>query len=173
MSEQNSFRALKHRKTAVCLAIALGVANLTGCAGRSETPEPEGGSAMRAGDPELIGGEPAAADQFRATVGIGDSCTAAKVGHRLFLTAAHCVAVPRPLHGQPVPEDFPPNQGVHDNYLPGKRLLIYWGLDASDKQQGEFTVAKTSIHPSWWTCPPCQDPILGGDAADIALLEIS
>jgi len=172
MSEQKPRRALKHPRTAACLALVLGVATLTGCAGKSETLDPAGGSAMRAGDPELIGGQPADADRFRATVGIGDACTAAKVGPRLFLTAAHCVAVGRPLHGQPVAEDFPPNQGVHDNYLPGKRLLIYWGLSANDKQQGEFTVAKTTIHPSWWTCPLCQDPILEGDAADVALIEI-
>lgn len=157
------------RTTVARLAVASGVALLAGCAGES------GGS----GDTErraqtLIGGSPAAADEFRSTVGIGDVCTAAKVGPRLFLTAAHCVAVPRPIRGMPVPEPFPPNDGVSDDYLPGEPLLLHWGLDADDAEQAVLTIVETSIHPSWWGCPLCQDPILGlGGAADIAVIELA
>lgn len=122
----------------------------------------------------LIGGGPAAADAFRSTVGIADVCTAAKVGERLFLTAAHCVAIGRPFRGMPVPEDFPPNDGVLDRFLPGQSLLINWGLDADDGEQGSFSIVATTIHPSWWQCPLCQEPIVSqGGAADIALIEIA
>lgn len=121
----------------------------------------------------LIGGHQAAPYHFRSTVGIGDSCTAAKVGPRLFLTAAHCVSVSRPGRFEPVPPDFPANDGVHPNYLPGQPLLINWGLNADDAEQAVFTIVDTTIHPSWWTCPLCQDPILAtGGAADIAVIEI-
>ena len=122
----------------------------------------------------LIGGAPAAPSHFRSTVGIGDVCTAAKVGPRQFLTAAHCVAVPRPGRFEPVPEDFPPNDGIAEDYLPGQPLLINWGLDADDAEQGVFTIVETSIHPSWWQCPLCQDPTISTDgAADIAVIEIA
>lgn len=121
----------------------------------------------------LIGGSQAAPYHFRSTVGIGDVCTAAKVGPRQFLTAAHCVALSRPGRFEPVPPGFPANEGVRDEYLPGEPLLINWGLNADDSEQGTFTVVETVIHPSWWACPLCQDPILAqGGAADVAVIEI-
>lgn len=89
------------------------------------------------------------------------------MGPRLFLTAAHCVAVPRPIPRQS-------NDGLHEDYLPGKQLVINWGLDARDQYQGEFTIVETAIHPSWWSCPLCADPIVTfGGAADIAVIEIA
>src|SRR5690606_31784003 len=91
-----------------------------------------------------------------------------------FLTAAHCVAVPRPRRLQPVPPDYPANDGVHDDYLPGKSLLIHWGLNADDADQAEFTIVNTTIHPSWWACPLCEQPNRSpGSAADIAVIEIA
>jgi hypothetical protein len=139
---------------------------------QGEAFDATGGDSIASDEQALIGGLPAAADHFRSTVGIGDVCTAAKVAPRLFLTAAHCVAVPRPGRFEPVPEDFPPNDGIGEKYLPGQPLLIHWGLDADDPEQGVLTIVGTSIHPSWWECPLCQQPTRQG-SADIAVIEIA
>lgn len=150
--------------------VALGSALLAACAGGGSDSSAEDLLASR--EQALIGGAPATADQFRSTVGFGGVCTAAKVGPRHFLTAAHCVAVPRPGQLGPVPDPFPPNDGVGEKYSPGSPLLIHWGLNVDDPEQAELTITSTSIHPSWWDCPLCQDPTRTA-AADIAVVEIA
>ena len=164
--------ALQIRKspTLVTGLAALGAALLSSCAG-GESPDASAGDALASREQALIGGSPADAGQFRSTVGFGGVCTAAKVGPRQFLTAAHCVAVPRPGRMDPVPDPFPPNDGVADEYLPGSPLLIQWGLSVRDPEQAELTIAATAIHPSWWECPLCQEPSRNA-AADIAVVEI-
>lgn len=160
--------------TTTLLAWTCAAALLSGCGADSATLGPPEATSVDNLQAALIGGAPAAPSHFRSTVGIGDACTAAKVGPRTFLTAAHCVAVPRPGRFEPVPEDFPPNDGVRDAYLPGQPLLLNWGLQADDAEQGVFTVVQTSIHPSWWDCPLCQAPtISSAGAADIAVIEIA
>jgi len=172
MGERIQFQTKHSRNGASYFMFVLGIAALTGCAGKSADLGANGDTS-RSGEPELIGGQPADAEHYRATVGIGNSCTAAKVGPRLFLTAAHCVAVGRAPRNFPLPEGYPSNHGVHDDYLPGKKLSMYWGLDARDDQRGEFTIASTTIHPSWWECPECPEPTRMGDiAADIAVIEV-
>jgi len=171
MTDDKLFRALEFRMFASRLAFGLAIASVAACGAQSEAQRTTA-DGSKAGAPELISGEPAGVAQFRSTVGINDDCTAAKVGARLFLTAAHCVAGGRALHATPPPEDFPPNDGLREDYLPGKRLLIYWGLEAKDGKKGEFVIARTSIHPSWWACPVCDNPILQSDAADIAVIEL-
>jgi hypothetical protein len=173
MNDQDVFLAQKSRQIATCLMFAFGTTLSAGCSG-GDAQEPLG---SRAGDskpaqPELIHGEPARRGQFPATVGINDDCTAAKVAPRLFLTAAHCVALGRPTHAMQAPENYPPNDGVRDDYLPGKMLSIYWGLDANDEKKGTFVIARTSIHPSWWACPVCSNAIVDGGGADIAVIEL-
>lgn len=151
---------------------ALGSALLGACAGgaRSDDEAAEQTIASRAN--ALIGGRLAGPEQFRTTVGFADVCTAAKVGPRLFLTAAHCVAVPRPGRLDPIPDPFPPNDGVGEKYLPGSPVLIHFGLNVDDPAQAELTITRTSIHPSWWECPLCQEPSRNA-AADIAVVEIA
>ena len=150
------------------LACASGAALLVGCGDDAAT----GSVSVASTEQALIGGHPVAVDYFRSTVGIGDACTGAKVGPCQFLTAAHCVAVPRPYKTTP-PPGFPSNDGVHDDYVPGKPLQIQWGLDA-DGAQGTFTIVETVIHPSWWAYPLTPDPPTGPDgAADIAVIEIA
>jgi hypothetical protein len=169
MNEGHSFRVLNRRKIASCSVFALALA---ACSENGAAPA---NPSRPSGDQELIGGDPALAEQFRATVGISDSCTAAKVGERLFLTAAHCVAVPRLAHGMQAPLHYPPNGGVQVAYLPSNQFQISWGLNATDTgSSGYFTVESTTIHPSWWgDCPLCTDPILQQHAADIAVIEIA
>ena len=172
MDVLNGFRAANFRQIATCLVWSLASTLIAGCGGGNEPLASTSGDS-KPGQPELISGEPARRGQFPATVGINDDCTAAKIGSRLFLTAAHCVALGRPTHGMPAPENYPPNDGLRDDYLPGKKLLIYWGLDANDEKQGKFVIARTTIHPSWWACPLCTDAILDSGAADIAVIELA
>jgi trypsin len=172
MAQKLPLATHKVRTAAFCLAAAAGVALSGGCAVEGASLDAADHAALGSGQQSLIGGRPAAADEFRSTVGIADDCTAAKVGPRLFLTAAHCVDVPRPFGPDPVPEDFPPNAGVGDGFLPGEPLLVFWGLDADDEEQAELTIVQTSIHPSWWDCPLCQLPTFNA-AADIAVIEIA
>lgn len=172
--QTSRFQAQRARATAAWLALFSPVALLAGCAAYVSGDGTAGTEAIASGGEALIGGSPAAPDQFRSTVGIGDSCTAAKVAPRLFLTAAHCVAVGRPSRAMPPPEDFPPNGGISDGYLPGASVHLRWGLDATDGAEAQLSIVNTSIHPSWWTCPLCQDPIFSpGGGADVAVVEVA
>src|SRR6187551_3404446 len=114
MTDDKLFRALEFRMFASRLAFGLAIASVAACGAQSEAQRTTA-DGSKAGAPELISGEPAGVAQFRSTVGINDDCTAAKVGARLFLTAAHCVAGGRALHATPPPEDFPPNDGLRED----------------------------------------------------------
>ena len=173
MRQDSSFQAHERHAATSCLAVLLALALLGACASAADEVDVAELEALGRHDDALIGGGLASADHFRSTVGIGNVCTAAKVGPRLFLTAGHCVEVARPSRIDPVPPDFPPNDGVASKYLPGAPLQVHWGLEASDGEQGVFTIVKTTIHPSWWECPLCDRPILFNGAADIALIEIA
>ena len=172
MNEQYGFLAQNFRQTATCLALSLASTLIAGC-GAADEPLASTSGNSKPDQPELISGEPAQRGQFPSTVGINDDCTAAKVGPRSFLTAAHCVALGRPSQRMAAPENYPPNGGLRDAYLPGKRLLVYWGVEANDGEKAEFVIARTSIHPSWWACPSCTDPIVHSGAVDIAVIELA
>lgn len=174
MSQDLTTFLARKLRTAALLAISPGVAAFVGCTVQEEALDVSSDGALATTQQALIGGQPASENEYRSTVGIGDACTATKVGARLFLTAAHCVAIGRPGRGQTIPEDYPQNGGVRADYLAGSPLAIRWGLNADDAAQAVFTIVRTSIHPSWWSCPACQDPLLGpGGAADIAVIEIA
>jgi hypothetical protein len=172
MSRKSAFEIRKPRAFVTCLAVAPIAVFFSGCAVEGEAVDATHLESLARREHALIGGTPATSDQFRSTVGFGDVCTAAKVGPRLFLTAAHCVAVPRPGRNEPVPDPFPPNDGIGEKYLPGSPVHIEWGLNVDDPEQAEFTITRTSIHPSWWECPLCQEPSRNA-AADIAVVEIA
>ncbi len=150
---------------------AASIAAASGCSATDDAYVEEG---VELGEHEeaLIGGRQSAPYHFRSTVAIGGECTAAKVGPKLFLTAAHCVAEPRPDRRDITP-DFPPNDGIKAKYLPGQSILLNWGLNATDAEKGPVTIVRTSIHPSWWACIPCAEPIMEPGAADIAVIEIA
>lgn len=69
MHEDEPFRRLKLRDIASRMAPTLGIAFFAACGAQSEAPVATTDGSK---NPELIGGEPARADQFRATVGIND-----------------------------------------------------------------------------------------------------
>lgn len=123
----------------------------------------------------LIGGTPVAQGDYRATVGINNDCSATKVGSHLFLTAAHCVQLPRPTNPQEeadLPPDYLSNGGVREEYLPGSSIQISWGLHANDQFKGTFTIEETIIHPSWWDCLYCRTWPTEVGMADIALIRL-
>jgi Trypsin len=170
---KNQKRVLRTSRVGILGTVAGATLLLGACAVEPGGPELTLDDDTRSQDQELIGGAPVGASFFRSTVGIGGECTAAKVGSRLFLTAAHCVDVRRPGRFEEVPPNFPPNQGVDEKYLAGKPLRIDWGLSTAGTENATFTIVKTTIHPSWWACPLCQDPTLSDGAADVAVIEIA
>ncbi len=123
----------------------------------------------------LIGGAPVAQGDYRATVGINNDCSATKVGTHHFLTAAHCVQLPRPSNPDEeaqLPPDYLSNGGVRAAYLPGADIEISWGLHANDQSQGTFTIEETVIHPSWWDCLYCRERPTVMGMADIAVIRL-
>lgn len=119
----------------------------------------------------LIGGELATATTFRATVGIANRCSAAKVGARLFLTAAHCVDAPR---GRLPPGTVVREDGLAEDFAPGSVIPLNYGLDPTDGQVQDVTIVATTIHPSWLATQHDDPPKdAAGAAADIAVVEIA
>lgn len=84
----------------------------------------------------LVGGNQASSSQFPATVHVLGGCTAARVGPRHLLIAAHCV------------QDHTTNQ-LRWDYQPGS-VIEYTNAAKTDPatayQRG--TIAKTSVHPA-------------------------
>jgi len=85
-------------------------------------------------DGPLIGGHPAADTEYPSTVYLG--CTAAKVGPRQILLAAHCV------------HDSDSN-GVIDYYKAGSTLAFTVNNDASVSDWLEIPIAETHIFSEW------------------------
>ncbi|WP_437725574.1 trypsin-like serine protease [Sorangium sp. So ce861] len=98
--------------------------------GSGETSEEIG-----AADDALIGGSPALESQYPSTVG-GPGCTAAKVGPRHFLTAAHCVD-----------DEF--TATVHPAYGPGNTYSVTADNTPPLSPYVNLTIQQTYIHPEW------------------------
>lgn len=77
----------------------------------------------------LIGGKKAAANQYKSSVFINDSCSASKISSKFFLTAAHCVY--DYSHGL-----------IRENYLPLEDFTVKTHYGVSKV----LTVKKTHIH---------------------------
>jgi V8-like Glu-specific endopeptidase len=95
-------------------------------------------SSSDTGERDLIGGRPAAAGELATTLLIKGNCTAAKVGPRHILTAAHCVTgFAGAMFGQGATISITNSGGI--------------GAFASEAGDGlqNFTVDHVSIEPGW------------------------
>ena len=127
----------------------------------SEAPE----DLLGASSQELTGGEPASETDFPATVHIG-GCTAAKVGPRHFLLAAHCV---NDATGWP-----------STSYQPNAGIVIAPSHDLLNPTQADIwtTVRQTYIYPQWpETCAAsagCAVNVLNSpNPPDVAVIEVN
>ncbi|CAN90920.1 putative exported peptidase / protease [Sorangium cellulosum So ce56] len=109
--------------------------------GYGETSEEIG-----AADDALIGGQPALESQYPSTV-LGPGCTAAKVGPRHFLTAAHCV-------------DDEYAATVAAGYGPGGSYLVSADNTPPISPYVNLTIQQTYIHPKWLEV--CAAALAGG-----------
>lgn len=142
-----------------CLAAALAVS----CASPREPA---------AGDDELVGGRPAEATDYPSAILIRLGCTAAKVGPRHVLTAAHCVQDGK-------------SRGIAAAYAPGQRLRVTTKERSSVPGQifwriGGFvegTIERTEVPDAWLAALVAHGDavhVLGADAPpDLALITLT
>jgi hypothetical protein len=137
-------------------AAALAAVLAVGCTAETD-PRPED---FVAADGALVGGTPAKPGQFPGVVHLEAGCTAAKVGPRHLLTAAHCVVDPAMLtlrygEGAPVAIAVDPAKGyvAHE-------------------------VSAVHAHPAWLAA--CETTYCGAsavtarlDAPDVAIIELA
>lgn len=139
------------------VAAALGAApSALGCA----APEGDVEESATPTEDALIGGRPATTAEFPATVYLEDGCTAAKVGPKRLLTAAHCVFEPAT---------------VSIRYHAGTKLSL-----SRDPNRGfvGYDVAAIHVHPAWKRA--CEESYCAAssvtavmDAADVAVIELA
>lgn len=135
----------------VRLHLPLLAALLASCTPASSVDSGEGAEG------ELIGGTQAAPDQFPSTLWLSGLCTAAKVGRRHILTAAHCV-------------DDATGFGVHEDFRPGGVILANSSVVADGRTLRDLRITRTLIHPSHR--PKELGGIAAATVADVAIIEI-
>ena len=145
------------RPLALLLLLA---APMMGCAGEaSSEADDEGARDARESGDALIGGKAASADQFPSTVFLKGGCTAAKVGPRLVLTAAHCA-----LDTATVSPKWKPGDVLGVSRTPAD------GFD-------DHVIVAVHVHPDWIAecnrvyCASA-DAAAKVDAPDVALIEL-
>lgn len=113
-------------------ALLVSAAFAAGCS--AESGEDEGADVDQAGtDAALIHGRVASPGQFPGTLFLRTGCTAAKIGPKAILTAAHCVYDASAA-------------GVKRAYANGRTIELSQDPSAGFRQA---VVAETRIHPAW------------------------
>lgn len=138
------------------------VASLTACGGMDPDEE-----MLETTEDALIGGSSVFAGQWDSTLSI-PGCTAAKVGPRHILTAAHCVQSRSGNEGRGT---------IQTTYRPGRSIRITNGKRLSSASFFNRTVSSTQMHPSWVSacsggCPNHQ-ATLPPFPADVALIRLT
>ncbi len=158
---------------ALALAVGAALGLLAACGADASNTDFGDEEFLGEQEQELIGGTAAPAYHLRSTVAIGDECTAAKVGPRLYLTAAHCVVAPNELAGGLTPTTAPNRDGIAAKFTPGASIAIAYGLKVSDQtQRATVKIVKTNVHPTWFGVmnSPIRPAVIGG--VDIAVVEV-
>ena len=123
-----------------------------------------GGSTESISKPNVISGTEAKARLFSGVVYLNNGCTAAKIGARTFLTAAHCV-VNRS------------SNVIRSDYLPGSSLRVSDSprLDTTATWTN-LTIEKTIAHPTYRVADArCGTSCnaLGQNSFDVALVRVT
>ena len=151
-----------HRRPLLA-APALATALALSAACSAPAPEPDRADRVGASDGALVGGHEAAAGEYPATVEIAGGCTAAKIGPRHFLLAAHCV------------HDTTAN-ALSAAYVAGARMRVDAGALGGGGPGADVTIAATHIFPAWTAAcvAPCPVNVLAAThPADVALIEVA
>ncbi|MCA9581071.1 MAG: trypsin-like serine protease [Myxococcales bacterium] len=115
----------------------------------------------------LIGGQEAPVEAVQATLNVEGECTAARVGPRHILIAAHCVQAEDGTKLLPA---------VAPIYLPGAKIRVTAANSLGRVRWSHLTVARTHVHPAWFdqcSLSGCGfDHALRGEAPpDLAIIE--
>lgn len=171
MQKNRIITSLSSSTLALSLSAAIGL--LAACGADASNAEFVGENSIDQQDQELIGGTAAPPYHHRSTVAIGDWCTAAKVGPRLYLTAAHCVVEPKELEGGLTPNNTPERDGISAKFTPGTPLVIAYGLDVNDQtKRSTVNIVKTNVHPTWLEAMNYRVGATTVGAADVAVVEV-
>jgi hypothetical protein len=132
---------------------------VVGCAVDSPAPESTERTSL-----DLVGGQVVDPSQLSSTIYVETICTAAKVGPRHILLAAHCV------HNAA-------HNDVNSRYAPGQQIRISASKTIAwdDPSYRTFEIERTFI-PPWWTsgCKrPCVNNMLGAaHPEDVAVIVV-
>jgi hypothetical protein len=150
-----------HRRPLLA-APALVTALVLSAACSAPAPSSDRPDRVASSDGALVGGREAAPGEYPATVEIAGGCTAAKIGPRHFLLAAHCV------------HDTTAN-ALSGAYVTGARMRVDAGAPGGGGPGADVTVAATHIFPAWTAAcvAPCPVNVLAAThPADVALIEV-
>lgn len=118
-------------------------AALVGCAGAAGSdPYAPGASDLPGASADLIGGDVAPADVAGSVLLVDDRCTAARIGERHLLLAAHCVLTLSGSGRSLLPT-------LDANYRRGGTVRVTDSNDVTSARYRDLTVVRTHVHPAW------------------------
>lgn len=140
----------------VNVLVAVTVTGLFACAHPSDAGTTD--------DSDLIGGDQVTDADFPATLLIRDNCTAAKIGPRHILTAAHCVTDFQYYGAVTISASFAPLASIqvtNQHELSPKRSAFDFV---------SATIEQTFVHPSWLATAAQGFNLGAAPSADVALI---
>jgi hypothetical protein len=132
------------RKRSLGLAAALLAQLAAGCAMPSGSGDPSaaGPAAGDSAGSGLIGGDVAPKETATSVLLVDNRCTAARIGERHLLLAAHCVLALSSSGRSLLPI-------LDANYKRGGKIEVTDSNDVAAARYRELTVVRTHVHPAW------------------------